>query len=121
MTREEATSILYNQWQGFLEDNIDYAGVSDAYKMAIKALEQQSVLDKIRAEIEQEPYVSKMEVLEIIDKYKAESEVEERKKTDDSIKVEDEVISEYNVKSVVFKNDDFDNLDSMLEDLWNAE
>ena len=49
----------------------------------------------------------------------AESEVEERKKTDDSIKVEDEVISEYNVKSVVFKSDDFDNLDSMLEDLWN--
>ena len=32
------------------------------------------VLDKIRAEIEQEPYVSKMEVLDIIDKYKAESE-----------------------------------------------
>lgn len=48
-----------------------------------------------------------------------ESEVEERKKADDSIKVGDEVISDYNVKSVVFKNDDFDNLDSMLEDLWN--
>lgn len=30
------------------------------------------VLDKIRAEIEQEPYVSKMEVLDILDKYKAE-------------------------------------------------
>ena len=48
-----------------------------------------------------------------------ESEVEEKKETDDSIKVGDEVISEYNVKSVVFKNDDFDNLDSMLKDLWN--
>jgi hypothetical protein len=34
------------------------------------------VLDKIRAEIEAEPYISKMEVLEIIDKYKAESEGE---------------------------------------------
>lgn len=65
-----------------------------ALQMAIKALEQESksewehdheilkaysdgasdILDKIRAEIEQEPYVSKMEVLEIIDKYKAESE-----------------------------------------------
>lgn len=32
------------------------------------------ILDKIRAEIEAEPYVSKMEVLDIIDKYKAEKE-----------------------------------------------
>ena len=44
--------------------------------VAIKALEQEPILDKIRAEIEQEPYVSKMEVLDIIDKYKAESEDE---------------------------------------------
>lgn len=35
-----------------------------------------STLDKIRAEIEAEPYISKMEVLEIIDRYKAESEAE---------------------------------------------
>jgi len=35
---------------------------------------REKVLGKIRAEIEQEPYVSKMEVLEIIDKYRAESE-----------------------------------------------
>lgn len=32
------------------------------------------VLDKIRAEIEAEPYISKMEVLEIIDRHKVESE-----------------------------------------------
>lgn len=36
---------------------------------------QNSVLDKIRAEIEAEPYISKMEVLDIIDKYRTESEV----------------------------------------------
>ena len=51
-TREEAAKILYNQWQEFLEDNIDYAGISDAYKMAIGALDQESSIDKIRAEIE---------------------------------------------------------------------
>jgi hypothetical protein len=38
---------------------------------------REKVLDKIRAEIEQELYVSKMEVLDIIDKYRAESEVSE--------------------------------------------
>ena len=52
-------------------------------KLAIKALEQEDVLDKIRAEIEQitdtmgvsyNQYVSKIDVLQIIDKYKAESE-----------------------------------------------
>ena len=41
MTNEEAKKIIFNQWQAFLEDNIDYAGISEAYKMAIKALEQQ--------------------------------------------------------------------------------
>lgn len=43
----------------------------------IKALEQEPILDKIRTEIEAEPYVSKMEVLDIIDKYKTESEPQE--------------------------------------------
>lgn len=38
--------------------------------------EADEVLNKIKAEIEAEPYISKMEVLEIIDKYKAESEGE---------------------------------------------
>ena len=55
----------------------------EALGMAIKALEQEDVLDKIRAEIEQitdtmgvsyNQYVSKIDVLQIIDKYKAESE-----------------------------------------------
>lgn len=41
MTREEAATILYYQWQGFLENNIDYAGISEAYKMAIEALKQE--------------------------------------------------------------------------------
>lgn len=40
MTNEEAKKIIFNQWQAFLEDNIDYGGVSEAYKMAMKALEQ---------------------------------------------------------------------------------
>ena len=54
--------------------------------IAIKALEQEDILDKIRAEIEQitdtmgvsyNQYVSKIDVLEIIDKYKPESEDKE--------------------------------------------
>jgi hypothetical protein len=56
---------------------------ADNCKKIIKALEQEPVLDKIRAEIEQitdtmgvryNLYVSKIDVLAIIDKYKAESE-----------------------------------------------
>ena len=55
-------------------------------KLAIKALEQEDMLDKIRAEIEQitdtmgvsyNQYVSKIDVLQIINKYKAESEGKE--------------------------------------------
>jgi hypothetical protein len=34
---------------------------------------RERVLDELRAEIEQEPYVSKMEVLDIIDEYRTES------------------------------------------------
>ena len=40
MTNEEAKKIIFYQWQDFLEHNIDYAGISEAYEMAIKALEQ---------------------------------------------------------------------------------
>lgn len=47
MTNEKAKEKLYIEWQKFLENNIDYAGVSEAYK----ALEQESVLNKIKAEI----------------------------------------------------------------------
>ena len=58
----------------------------EALGMAIKALEQEDVLDKIRAEIEQitdtmgvsyNQYVSKIDVLQIIDKYKADKEDKE--------------------------------------------
>lgn len=40
MTNEEAKKIIFNQWQAFLEENIDYGGISEAYKLAIKALDQ---------------------------------------------------------------------------------
>lgn len=39
MTNEEASKIIYKEWQNFLEHNIDYAGISEAYKLAIKALQ----------------------------------------------------------------------------------
>lgn len=48
----------------------------EALNLVIQKLEQQSVIDKIRAEIEAEPYISKMEVLDIIDKYIERSESE---------------------------------------------
>ena len=47
MTNKEAKEKLYMEWQKFLEDNIDYAGISEAYKMAIKALEQKPCEDSI--------------------------------------------------------------------------
>ena len=59
------------------EVDTDAQGKMDALNIAIKALEQQSIIDKIRAEIEAEPYISKIEVLDIIDKYMAESEESE--------------------------------------------
>ena len=40
MTNNEASKIIYKEWQSFLEHNIDYAGISEAYKMAIQALKQ---------------------------------------------------------------------------------
>jgi hypothetical protein len=50
MTREEAKEKLYIEWQNFLENNIDYAGVSEAYKMAFKALDQELCEDAISRE-----------------------------------------------------------------------
>ena len=47
MTREEASTILYKEWQRFLEDNLDYAGISDAYTMAINTLKQEPCGDAI--------------------------------------------------------------------------
>jgi len=92
MTKEEA--IAYIKRADVTVGREIKTKTAEALEMAIKALEQEpksewehdheilkaysdganDILDKIRAEIEQEPYVSKMEVLEIIDKYKAESE-----------------------------------------------
>ena len=83
MTREEAIEFIAQS----VKSDVDMAKVADA----IKALEQEPVLDKIRAEIEQiireeivdraggeyETIVSTIDpddVLEIIDKYKSESE-----------------------------------------------
>jgi DNA-binding transcriptional MerR regulator len=71
MTREQA--INYLRSSGFSEEQI---------QEIVKALEQEPVLDKIRAEIEQEykvesehPYGEGLRrALKIIDKYKAESE-----------------------------------------------
>ena len=78
MTREEAIAF-------FKDMNECTYGNLEAVDMAIKALEQKSILDKIRAEIEQAEigdYIRDVEcfraglnrALNIIDKYKAESE-----------------------------------------------
>lgn len=85
MTREEAIKWLKEH------HSIDLNTQDDkAHKMAIKALEQESILDKISAEIEEynnntwRPEGSSLgnagwwacnKCIEIIDKYKAESEV----------------------------------------------
>jgi hypothetical protein len=89
MTREEAAEKLTSLWY-FLTNN-DYPKKDlDALKVAIKALEQEPILDKIRAEImdfEEElfhrpntdysDYSAVRYCVEIIDKYKAESEDKE--------------------------------------------
>ena len=77
MTREEAIEFIAQS----VKSDVDMAKVADA----IKALEQEPVLDKIRAEIEQDAfkdvngskYIFVNRVNQILDKYKAESEVEE--------------------------------------------
>lgn len=78
MTREEAITVLSMvEAHGSL--------VVQAKDMAIKALEQPSVLDKIRAEIEEhrrktqyiDPYDLVGDCLDIINEYRVESEVEE--------------------------------------------
>ena len=51
MTREEASTILYKEWQRFLEDNLDYAGISDAYTMAINTLKQEPCGDAISRKV----------------------------------------------------------------------
>jgi hypothetical protein len=84
MTRQEAKKYLEIELRLWESECKSYNPVKEALKMAIKALEQESVLDKIRGEIEQltiaeggDDYVRKMaellslkiKVLQIIDKY----------------------------------------------------
>ena len=91
MTKEEAMQIL----RANVMVAVDRAGfslscskmVEGALDMAIKALEQESVLDKIKAEIEakccitvgreNDGAITLHDVFEIIDKYKTESEDKE--------------------------------------------
>ncbi len=85
MTREEKIAELIN-----IRDNFNYTlAPREVFDDAIKALEQEPILDKIRAEIEQNAYpivhgVNNHEkgmtlngILQIIDKYKGESEDKE--------------------------------------------
>ena len=79
MTKEEAIRILYVYSAVYLVD----ASHREAFDIAIKALEQEPILDKIRERIELEKlgyppsagyYKAIVKVLQIIDKYKTESE-----------------------------------------------
>ena len=82
MTKEEAIDLLDNLI-GMIEDNHN-SDYDTAFKMAIKALEQESVLDKIRTEIMQVAEYEKCYdekwalglryAVKIIDKCKTESE-----------------------------------------------
>lgn len=86
MTNKEAKEKLYMEWQKLLDYDLDYAGISEAYKMAFKALDQQSILDRIRAEIKgMTPTYHNLDwsitdlvpiskVLDVIDKYNEKSE-----------------------------------------------
>ena len=100
MKREEAIKI-FNTVLFFGKCDCQKEEIEGCLKMAIKALEQEPILDKIRAEIEEEYdncYIcewyedydyeendisefqrvgSVSDILEIIDKYKTESEVQE--------------------------------------------
>ena len=89
MKREEAVEII-KKWlmegiYGLTKDRLGYIEGwfrkkdVEAFQMAIKALERESVLDKVREEVEQitdtigvsyNPYVNRINVLQIIDKYR---------------------------------------------------
>lgn len=94
MTREEAIARIKDHMVIHKMDEPRAIFISEALDMAIEALEQKSVLNKIRAEIEKtvsrysisrerggmgqiewsDNLIKESEVLKIIDKYKAESE-----------------------------------------------
>ena len=78
MTREEAIHILNNLKPTNTKSSFDAYVVGKAITMAIKALEQEPILDKIRTEIEEEQkgyppsadeYKTFNKVLQIIDKH----------------------------------------------------
>lgn len=77
MTRQEAKNLL-NELYVRADITDEYGGMEDmqpyeeAINMAIKALKQESILDKIRTEIMRKDGLE--EALEIIDKYTSESE-----------------------------------------------
>ena len=86
MTREEAIATLETaEYELSNQVGSKYCQKKyEAVKMAIKALERELILDKIRAEIEQinylsiedgsdgyDEYINRYDVLNIIDKYKA--------------------------------------------------
>jgi hypothetical protein len=80
MTREEAIKFL----KGYLDEEVYTEKCRNAHKMAIKALEKEPILDKIRAEIEAIIGEHNLDDYDfcsglicarnIIDRYKAESE-----------------------------------------------
>lgn len=57
-------------WHSALENGIPYETVTE-FADRCRECGRERVLDNVRAEIEQEPYVSKMQVLDIIDEYRA--------------------------------------------------
>lgn len=89
MTNSEAINFL----KGYLDEEVYTEKCRNAHKMAIKALEQEPVIDKIKAEIEQVSFTHYFEygeyygedsrqerivnfdtVIQIIDKYKESEE-----------------------------------------------
>lgn len=80
MTREEAIKEFESELKWAELNTYPYISKQkiEADKIAIKALEQGSILDKIRTEIKDILYVDlltmRVEILQIIDKYKEESE-----------------------------------------------
>lgn len=88
MTREEAIANLKMIGVAFVDVNtVEQAKIIDeTFNIAIKALEQEHIIDKIRAEIELEKlgyppsagyFKAIIKVLQIIDKYMSESEEKE--------------------------------------------
>ena len=79
MTREEAIKKI----KKVIEESVIFEDELEAFDMAIKALEQENILDKIRAEIDQYLFQNEFgsayreEVSQIIEKYKTESEDKE--------------------------------------------